>query len=195
MSKRRVSRVRPVWKVFWNGLTGSNLLSEPVSNPGNQSLSLITQDEVLEMDDELVVKRIIGEIYFHFQGLDSEQEAAALDKWALHMGILVEDFQYDAETMIPASSVDAQDAPWAWLRTFHGFGSAPLHVREGGNVGSPGTDCGGLLSAHIDVKVARKLKGGDELRLKLSAFAAAGGGTATDWQLLTFVNLRILVES
>jgi len=195
MGKRRVARVRPVWKVFWNGLTGSNLLTAPTSNVGNQSLSLITQDEVLEMDDELVVKRIIGEIYFVFQGLDEKQEPAILDKWALHMGILVEDFQYDTETMIPASGVDAQDAPWAWLRTYHGFGDDIRHTRQGGNTGSPILDFGGLISAHIDVKVARKLKGGDELRLKLSAFGGAGDGPATDWELLTFVNLRILVES
>ena len=66
-------------------------------------------------------------------------------------------------------------------------------MREGGTVGSPTTDFGGIVAAHIDVKVARKLKGGDELRLKIDATATSS--VATDWQLLTFVNLRVLVES
>lgn len=194
MSKRPVQRKRPVWKVFWQGLGGSNLISADVGDSASSTIELITANEVLEMDDEIVVKRIIGEIYYYWVGLDETPEVGfPLGFMQAYMGILVEDEQYDNTTMLPGNSLDAQDAPWAWLRSVVGIGDDESTSTQGGNVDLPATSGASLVSAHVDIKVARKLKGGDALKLKMEARATST--TSASWQFITVVNLRILVES
>ncbi len=182
---KRIQRVKPVWRVFWDAVGSTQIISGAAGSPASNSHDLVTAAEVEDLDDNCLVKRIVGEITFV---VFPQTPAEAIDQWWFHLGFMVEDDQYDATTFQPNSAVDVQDAPWMWLRANYGVGSSV--TRDGGNAGSPVTDVGGILSAHIDIKVARKMRAGDVLRLK-----TVGQGDIANWSIRYHTNLRILLEA
>ncbi len=185
MGKNRVQRVKPVWRVFWDGVGANQIMTGTAGAAGASNDDVITAAEVEDLDDNCLVKRIVGEISWLITPTDG---TSALGLFWVHMGLLVEDTQYDATTLAPSDAGDAQDAPWMWLRTYFGAGSAIAF--EGGNAHRDTTDGGGLLSTHIDIKVARKLRNGDALRLKVF-----GRADTAAWTVLYHTNLRVLIEA
>ncbi len=184
MSKHAVQRKKPVWRVYWDGLGAQNSLSATAAAAAFTSHNLITASEVEDLDDDVVVKRIVGEISWYIGAVDEE---SALGTIWMNMGILVENEQYDSDTLTVNTAEDAQDGRWAWLRAYYGSGTT--NSNEGGNAIQPLTDSGGILSTHVDIKVARKLRGGDEMRLKVAALA-----NEQNWVLKYRINLRLLLE-
>lgn len=184
MSKR-IQRVKPVWRVFWDQVGSDRNIGEAAGTFSTASLDLVSAAEVEDLDDNCLVKRIVGEISFYFTAQDG---SSAVGKEWLSMGLMVEDTQYATSTFMPSEPADAQDAPWLWIRNYYGGGTAVSH--EGGNAMGPLTDGGGILSTHIDVKVARKLRAGDALRLKV-----IGQAETVAWRVNYRVNLRILLEA
>ncbi len=181
----KVARVKPVWRVFWDSLGSDHDVFATANNDGFAAHDIITAAEVEDLDDNVLLKRIVGEVSFN---VNSQDNIAAIGKYWICFGLLVEDTQYDAGTMALSTAPDAQDAPWLWLRTYYGGGS--LRSFEGGNNLQPLTDGGGLLSTHIDIKVARRLRAGDTVRLKVQARAQD-----SDWRVTYCVNLRVLLEA
>jgi len=185
MGRNKVARVKPVWRVFWDQVGTFNAMGAAAGVEDNASVDLITAAEVEDLDDSCLVKRIVGEVHFAFIAADG---AAALGMEWYRMGLLVEDDQYANTTMQLSSAADAQDAPWLFLRTYFGGGTGLSN--EGGNTLAPGGQMGGVLSTHIDIKVARRLRAGDTLRLKQIARAET-----VSWLCRYNINLRILLEA
>lgn len=185
MSRNRVQRVKPVWRVFWDQVGTFNVMSASAGAESNASHDLVTAAEVEDLDDNCLLKRIVGEISFFFLAADG---GSAVGMEWFRMGILVEDEQYANTTFQLSSAADAQDGAWMFLRTYYGGGTAISN--EGGNAMQPLTDGGGLLSTHLDVKVARKLLAGSALRLKL-----IGRAETVAWNINYSINLRMLIEA
>ncbi len=182
---KRIARVKPVWRVFWDAVGAEQTMSGAIATGANASHDLITAAEVEDLDDNVLLKRVVGEISWWLTPTDG---SSALGTMWLHMGMLVEDTQYDASTFTPSAANDAQDAPWLWLRAAYGTGSAQTF--EAGNAVKNNGALGGIVSQHIDVKVTRRLRAGDALRLKLN-----GRAETAAWTINYHVNLRMLLES
>lgn len=185
MSRRPYQRKKLIWRVYWDNLSNTPGIQINGTN-GNVSrtdTTLITDAEVGDFDDECTVIRVVGEQYFNFVAQDG---SSALGYVQLIRGITVLDASYTASVIQVDDVTDAQDTEWSWLRTYRGMGSA--YSDEGGNTFA--SDDGGLVSAHIDCKVKRKLRAGDRLLMFFAAYSAEA-----DWTCRIWTNLRILVEA
>ncbi len=145
--------------------------------------NLTTAAELEDLDDNALVKRVVGTFYFFFQ--NDTDPAAALGEWSVHAGIYVAEEQTNFS---PAQPGIVQDIRWSWLRQWSGTGSGIAN--EGGNYARFDQSTG-FLSASIDVGVNRRMREGDELKFAVSASCISGADT---WNLFEKSNMRILLE-
>ena len=181
---RPVKRVQYTWKVLWDSFAVPSTISAAGGATASSTIQLITQAELEDLDDSAKVKRVVGEIYWFAQAQDG---SSSLSIGMYSMGIVVNTSAVQPSFTLSSPS-DAQDNPWAWLRNYMFTGSAISN--EGGNVINQ-CDAGGLVSAHVDIPVNRRLGEGDRLLLVDEGFVS--GGVA--WHIFRWRRLRILVES
>lgn len=139
------------------------------SPPNPTAFSLIDSDDISEKQDSLTCVRIVGELN-HVQSMVIP--GADLSPWSLQLivaeGIYVSTTDgagppSDVIDLDPALSGDLELDQWLWLRkmpfTFMGFGGtgSTAHLWQGNG------DYSGALNPHIDIRVKRKLKRGQEL--------------------------------
>lgn len=185
---RPVARKKLVWKVYWDALnvTMPIIAQDGVGdNGGFVSMYLVDSSELEALDDELVVKRVVGDIHFLMQGYEPP---TSISEWCICWHMLIEKID-TTTTQYANTPTNAQDQPWMWLRVMRGTGSQ-ISV-EGGNVdtGPPAQTGSCMLSTHIDIRVARKMEQGDCLKLKWFIWALA------PYRCRASVNLRTLVEA
>ncbi len=183
---RKTKKVAYTWRVFW---AAPNALQQVLMGPlasgavGSAVRNLTTAAELEDLDDNALVKRVVGTFYFFFQ--NDTDPAAVLGEWSVHAGIYLAE---EGSNFAPVSAADLQDVRWSWLRQWSGTGSGIAN--EGGNYARFDQSTG-FLSASIDVGVNRRMREGDELKFAVSASCISGADT---WNLFEKSNMRILLE-
>lgn len=138
------------------------------SPPDPLAFSLIDSDDIAEKQDSLTCVRIVGEIN-HVQSMVIP--GSDVTPWSVQCivaeGIYVSTADggspADVIDLDPALSGDLEMDQWLWLRkmpfTFMGFGGVgtTAHLWQGNG------DYSGALNPHVDIRVKRKLKRGQEL--------------------------------
>ncbi len=111
---RKTKKVNYVWRVFWaepNDL--QQVLMGPIASgvTAANSRNLVTASELEDLDDNALVKRVVGTFYFFFQ--NDTDPAASLGEWSVHAGIYVTE---ENTSFSPVTPQDVQDVRWSWLR-------------------------------------------------------------------------------
>lgn len=180
---RPVKRVNYTWKVLWDAFGTPATIGAAGGATAQTQAALITQAELEDLDDNVKIKRLVGEMYFFFQAQDG---ASALSLMQLTQGIVINNAAASANYFF-ASPTDAQDNPWIWLRNYMLTGTEVSN--EGGNTANV-EDAGGFMTAHIDLPINRRLGEGDRLLLVSEAISTG----AVAWQVFMWRRLRILCE-
>ncbi len=180
---RPVKRVQYTWRVLWDPYGTPGILTAAGGAEDEQQTALISKAELEDLDDNIKIKRVVGEIYFFFQAADG---SSALPLMQLTQGLVINRTS-QAPTFSFATATAAQDDPWIWLRNYMLVGSQ--QSSEGGTA-SHLEDAGGLMAAHLDVPVNRRLGEGDQLFLVSQAHVSG----ATAWNCFIWRRLRILCE-
>ncbi len=183
---RKNKKVAYTWRVFWaepNALQNILFGNFASGVTAQVARNLVTAAELEDLDDSVLVKRVVGTFYFFFQ--NDTDPAAALGEWAVHAGIYVAE---ESSTFSPNTPAQVQDVRWSWLRQWSGTGSGIAN--EGGNYARFDQSTG-FLSASIDVGVNRRMREGDELKFSVGASCISGADT---WNMFEKSNLRILLE-
>ncbi len=180
---RPVKKVNYTWRVLWEAYGTPAILTAAGGASDNQQTALISQPELEDLDDNIKIKRLVGEIYYFFAASDG---SAALPIMQFSQGIVI-DRASAASNYALQTPVQAQDNPWIWLRNYMLTGSTISN--EGGNVGNL-EDSGGFMTAHIDIPINRRLGEGDRLFLVEEAHVTG----AVAWNCYIWHRLRILCE-
>lgn len=90
MSRRPVARKKLVWRTYWD--TPAALMPQVSSdavggNIGFTSQYLVDSGELSELDDECVVKRVVGDVHFLVQGYEPP---TAIGEWSLVWALMAE---------------------------------------------------------------------------------------------------------